>query len=1020
MPPLRRWLGVSLLAAPFLFLLATSDLSAQAQATTGVIRGTVVSPQGDPVGAAEVRVRNVNTGLERTVTASERGQFVFNLLPVGTYEVTASAIEFGRDVSVEDVQLGLGETESLTLTFQPREVEELVVVGDRRELINTEESNTFTSFEEEAVRELPKSSRDYIDFTKITPGVKVVQGPDGEEISFAGQRGIFNNVSVDGADFNNPFFGEQRGGQRPAFTFNEDAVEEIKVINGGAPAEFGRSSSGFVNVITKSGTNEFEGTAHYFGQWDELSADLARGGGNPPFSRNQFGFTLGGPIVEDELFFFVAYDQQEFSQTKQLSRGQAVVDQEQFQELRSYMNDNFGGALAGDFGPVERTNDARAAMVKLDWNVSQRHHASLKYNHTWSEQVNGTFDVDTWGRSANGVEQDFSNAINGALSSQLSSRLSNEFRFQFAREERPRPYEGPRFPGTDDPFPDTGLGFADGFRFGQPFFLPIDAFDDRWQIVDNLSFSTGDHLFKVGAEWNRTRAEQTFVGFADGRFIFNNFNGFRNYVEQGPTYVECSDGSANTTGTCPAGTEITGPLLLFLQFGPVGDVPSAEAAGTQELVTNEFAAFIQDSWKVRPNLTINYGLRWEGTNEPGVITPPGEVFFSDFIGQSKNGREFPSDGTIPDDWDMFQPRLGITWDLEGDGATVLRANAGLYYARLPQLIFASTRSTNGTIGQTAFRASFFNEFGVTPPEYGPAPLELGGGVPQNPDVFVTSDDLRHPRTFSTGFSVEQRLTDGLAGSLTYNYRFTDDLFRFRDHNAAEFGSPWSTGLPADPFAGPASPEDTLNGVGVLTVLESTARSRYHGFTAGLRGRIAEAATFEANYTLSFDKSSDDNERDPFSFRYASADRLGPEFNWSDRDQRHQVNAYGVIRLPEQFLWSHRFSYNSAQPTSEACIDNQPSGERAATPQDRICENGDILDRNTLRKDNEFFTWDMRLAKMLDVGPGQIELIAEVFNLTNTDNFRDPGELSLLFNFDGTIRSGLGDPRRFQVGTRYLF
>lgn len=1018
MTPVRSS-ALSILALFVLLATVPAELEAQAQATTGVIRGTAQTPDGTPVAEALIRARNVDTGLERTVTTSSNGNFVFNLLPVGTYTVSGSSTTFQRDVEIEGVQVGLGETVNVPVTFRAVEVEEIVVTGEQRQLINTEESNTATSFDETAVRELPKSSRDYIDFTKFTAGVKVVQGPDGEEISFAGQRGIFNNVSVDGADFNNPFFGEQRGGQRPAFTFNEDAVKEIKVINGGAPAEFGRSSSGFVNVITKSGTNEFEGTAHYFGRYDELSAELARGGGDPPFAQHQFGFTLGGPIVRDELFFFVAYDQQEFTETKQLNRLQAIADVEQFNALTSYLDDNFGGALEGDFGPIERTNDARAAMVKLDWNISQKHHASLKYNHTWSEQVNGTFDVDTWGESANGVEQDFSNAVNGSLSSQLSSQVSNEFRFQYAREERPRPYEGPTFPGTDDPFPDTGLGFVDGFRFGMPFFLPVEAFDDRIQLLDNVSWSTGDHLFKAGVEWNRTRTKQTFVGFANGRFIFNNFNGFRNYVEQGPTYVECSDGSSSTDGTCPPGTEITGPLLLFLQFGPVAGTPSAEAAGTQEIVTNEFAAFIQDSWKPRPNLTVNYGLRWEGADEPEVQTPPSEVFFSDFIGQERNGMEFPSNGTIPDDMDMFQPRLGITWDVNGDGRTVLRANSGLYYARLPQLIFASTRSTNGSIGQNVFRASFFNDFGVTPPAYGPAPLDVGG-VPQNPDVFVTSEDLEHPRTFSAGLEFNQQLTEGLAGSLAYNYRFTDDLFRFRDLNAAAFGSPWSTGLPANPQTGPASPADTMNGVGVLTVLESTARSRYHGFTAGLKGRFEDRAQFQINYTLSFDKSSDDNERDPFSFRYARADELEPEYNWSDRDQRHQFNAWGLVELPAEVLWTHRVSYNSAQPVSEVCEDG-PTGERAVTPQDRICDDGTILERNTLRKDNEFFTWDMRVSKVFDLGRGGgLEVIGEVFNLLDTDNFQDPGEGGLLFNFDGTIRSGIGDPRRFQVGARYLF
>ncbi len=127
----------------------------------------------------------------------------------------------------------------------------------------------------EAVEGLPNNGRNIFNFTTLTPNVAIVQGPDGDEISVGGQKGIHNNVSVDGADFNNPFFGEQRGGQRPAFTFNLDAVQDFVVVADGANAEFGRSSGGFINVITKSGTNEFHGSAHYFGKYDGLSADFS-------------------------------------------------------------------------------------------------------------------------------------------------------------------------------------------------------------------------------------------------------------------------------------------------------------------------------------------------------------------------------------------------------------------------------------------------------------------------------------------------------------------------------------------------------------------------------------------------------------------------------------------------------------------------------------------------------------------------------------------------------------------------
>src|SRR5207249_12196600 len=167
-----------------------------------------------------------------------------------------------------------------------------------------------TALAADVVSGLPNNGRNFLNLTLLTPNVATVQGPDGDELTVAGQRGIHNNVSVDGADFNNPFFGEQLGGQRPPFTFNLDAVQELVVTAGGATAEFGRSGSGFVNVITKSGTNEFKGSLHYFGKYDWLSADLAHGTQTrtPDFRQPQFGSTCGGHLESDTAFFFIAYD----------------------------------------------------------------------------------------------------------------------------------------------------------------------------------------------------------------------------------------------------------------------------------------------------------------------------------------------------------------------------------------------------------------------------------------------------------------------------------------------------------------------------------------------------------------------------------------------------------------------------------------------------------------------------------------------------------------------------------------
>jgi hypothetical protein len=1002
---------------PVLVALASrpAPLHAQAQASTAVVRGVVTDSSGAPLAEAQVTLRNLETNAQRTLATNARGVYVASLLRVGTYDISARRLGF-QPAERHDVRLGLGETAVVDFQLRPRVVQlEEVAVRGAGPVAEPERVAAATRLDTAAVQGLPNNGRNFLNLTLLTPNVGVVQGPDGDELSIGGQRGIHNNVSVDGADFNNPFFGEQRGGQRPAFTFNLDAVQEVVVVSQGANAEFGRSGGGFVNVITKSGTNELHGTAHYFGKYDQLSADFTHttpsgvtSGFAPDFRQHQFGGTLGGPIIRDRAFFFLAYDQQIYRDTKQTTR-LGLIDP----KLVAWTDTAYAGALRGEFGSIQRTNDANAFLAKFDAILSPRHTASLKYNYTNSRQENGTFDVDLWGRSANGLERDYSHAINGLLASTLSSSTSNEFRFQWAREDRPRPYDGPDNPATGRPFPDTDISFT-GYRIGMPFFLPVQAHDSRVQLLDNLSFVQGAHFIKLGGEWNRTNVNQTFVGFGNGRMAFSSVDGFLNYVQFGNQYVECSDGSNSTSGSCPAGTTITGPVILYLQQAGVGG-RTVEEAGTQSIIQNELALFLQDSWKPRRNVTLDYGLRWEAQIEPAPITPASEVFFAPFIGQTVTNATgtyaFPSNGEIPSDWKMFQPRFGFAWDVAGNGRSVVRASAGLYYARIPGLNLASTRSTNGSIGQTLFRNSELTGILGAPPAYGEL-LPTPSGAPFQPGVFVFDQNFQNPRTFSATAGFDREVAPGLALSLSYTHARTDHLTRFIDRNDAVFGKPWATGLGTD----------GSNGVGTLTVVESSAKSRYNGVTLGARRTLNRNLQFQANYTLSWDKADDDNERDPFSFRYAKANDLTPEYNWSDRDQRHRLNLWLLARLPGDLYLNNRVSAYSAQPTSEKCgTDSRPTGVRAVTPQDRICPDGTILKRNTIRKDNAYFSWDVRFSRPFNMkGQRRMEVIAEVFNLLNHDNFKDPAAGSLFLNFDGTIHTGLGEPRQAQVGLRYLF
>ena len=1013
---LRRLAATALLAA--LVGVNAADLAAQAGTTTGIIRGEVLDPAGDPVPGTVIVIQNRDTDLVTSVETSSSGTFVRTLLPPGTYDLTVApgTAGFGTE-RIEGAVLRVGGTLDLRLELRVVAAETVNVVSELPSAVDTTDVTRSQRIQEDVVDGLPSNGRNFLNLTLLTPGASISQGPDGDELNISGQRGIFNNFIVDGADFNNPFFGEQRGGQRPAFTFNQDAIEDLLVVNQGATAEYGRSAGGFVNVITKSGTNVLRGSTHYYGQWDEIAAPFpaARAGEKPDFGRNQMGATLGGPLIRDRAFFFVAYDQQVSDETKQATR--LVGNRANLERLDQFLQTRWPGLFDGEFGPVRRTDDARSLLTKVDLNLDGRHQASLKYNYTWAEQENGTFDVDAWGASANGIEGGQSHAINGGLRSLLTNALSNELRVQWAREDRPRWYEGPILPGARTagppqfdllggrPFPDISMDFADGFRIGLPFFLPVDpSFDTRLQVVDNVSFATGSHLFKAGIEYNRIHAEQQFIGLANGRYIFDSVDGFIGFVTQGNRYVTCSDGSSSALGVCPTGASVAGPVLLYLQSATVPGIPPAQL-GAQDSQTHELGAFFQDTWHPHDRLTLDLGLRWEGTWHPEVFVAPEDTFFAPYLDDPR----FPSDGRIPDDLDNFQPRAGVAWDVGGDGRTVVRANAGSYVARIPLLVFAQHRSTNGAFQQILFRSS------ADAPALGPVPpvdtlIDASTTPPFLPDIQVADRDLELPRTWSFSTGADRDLGRGMAASATFIHARTDDLFRFVNRNDPAFGSPF--GIGTHPSGG---------GINALTVAESSARSRYSALTVGLRGRGAvrsQPISFETHYTLAFDRSDDDNERDPFTLRYADAGNLAPEYGWSDRDRRHQVSGYLLVAFPGDLHLNNVVRYLSASPASASCATRNM---RAAQPSDRICADGTILTRNTLRRDNAFFTWDIRFSRRFTRRNGTvIEPLVEVFNLTNADNFLDSAVGSLLFNFDGSLRSGLGDTRRGQVGLSVRF
>src|ERR1041385_8715057 len=284
----------------------TPAINAQTQITTGTIQGTVTDANGAAVPDAGVEVKNLGTNATRTTATDEGGRFIVLSLQPGLYNVTVTKSGFATLVA-EKAELTVGQALNLALAMKVSQVSETVTVV-ATPTVDTSNTQSSTTLNETTVNTTPILGRKFEDLLTLTPGVSIVQGPDGDEITFAGQRGVFNNVSLDGGDYNNGFFGEQLGGQRAAIDIPLDAVKEFQVVATGASAEFGRTAAGVINVIPKSGTNEVHGSLFHFQRLKALTSNTSDGKPLTDFRREQFGGSVGGPLRRDKVFFFLAFE----------------------------------------------------------------------------------------------------------------------------------------------------------------------------------------------------------------------------------------------------------------------------------------------------------------------------------------------------------------------------------------------------------------------------------------------------------------------------------------------------------------------------------------------------------------------------------------------------------------------------------------------------------------------------------------------------------------------------------------
>ena len=591
---------------------------AQAQASTGQIVGSVRDNNGAAIANATVKALSKRTGLELTATTNEDGLYRFVLLPPGEYDLKAEAGGFSAG-GVNGVTVGVGQTIDANITLGVGAVSAAVTIT--AEAVQTTTSVPDALFNQKAIDNLPINGRRFQDFVQLTP-TAIVDNATRGQISLSGQRGINTNVNIDGLDYNQPFFGGIRGGERSnnAFTIPQESIKEFQVVAAGYSAEFGRSSGGVVTAVTKSGTNEYHGSAFYLLRHRDFSRknDYFKGletflNGRevtPAPTQHQFGGSIGGPIKRDKAFFFGTYEQQRFRNPRQVVFDllQNFTPTENTQEAF-----NFFRGLQEEF---VQTNDAIAGLARFDYNFSESNRFNVRYNQSNNKALNANatgnalFPTTTSALSNNGTERDRTYTVTGQLTSFFAGNLVNELRAQYSREVRPREAN------VEAPVVQSSIG-----NFGTVRFLPTTQFDWRTQVFNNLTWILGNHTTKFGAEVNHVFADQTFA--------FNQFGYFQLNGTNVSTLLDLLSYTPNVT---------TGTVNRFDSTAVTYDRQIGN--GQLDLTVQEFALYAQDAWRIRPNFTLNYGLRWEGQFNPAPTTNNTSVY------DKVRGFRFPSGHSV--------------------------------------------------------------------------------------------------------------------------------------------------------------------------------------------------------------------------------------------------------------------------------------------------------------------------------------------------------------------------------------